>query len=407
MIPAELRARIRRLYFAEHWRVGTIADQLGVHHETVQRAIEVDRFVSRGRHVPSMLDSYLDFIAKTLEVYPKLTASRVHEMIVERGYQGSVVQTRRAVQRLRPRPKAEAYLRLSTLPGEQAQVDWGSFGTIEVGQAQRRLSAFVMVLSWSRAIHVLFTLDQSMESFLRGHVEAFRYFGGAPRVILYDNLKSAVLARRGQEVSFHPRLLELAGHYHFEPRPVAVARGNEKGKVERQIRFLRDRFFAARPYRDLDDLNAQFERWREQWAHARPCPGDEAITVAEALETEREHLLALPENHFGCEQVAAVKSGKTPYIRFDLNDYSIPHELVRKPLTLVASHEEVRLLDGNKVVARHRRSYDRRRRIEDSRHIEDLAARKRAAASSRTRDHLVEAVPSAEPFFPGGRPPRP
>ena len=221
MIPAELRADIRRLYFAEHWKVGTIAEQLGVHHETVRRAIGIDRFVSNGRHVPSMLDPYLAFMGKTLEQYPTLRATRVFEMIVERGYEGSLVQARRAVRRLRPAPKVEAYLRLSTLPGEQAQVDWGSFGTVEVGQAQRKLSAFVMVLSWSRALHVLFTLDQSTESFLRGHVEAFEYFGGAARVLLYDNLKSAVLARRGQQVRFNPRLLELAGHYHFEPRPVA------------------------------------------------------------------------------------------------------------------------------------------------------------------------------------------
>src|SRR4030042_1486108 len=178
-----------------------------------------------------------------------------------------------------------------------------------------------MVLSWSRALHVLFTLDQSTDSFLRGHVEAFEYFGGAARVLLYDNLKSAVLARRGEQVRFNPRLLELAGHYHFEPRPVAVARGNEKGRVERQIRFLRDRFFAARSFRDVADLNAQFLRWRQRWAHARPCPDDESMTVAEALERERERLLTLPENPFPGEHGVAGRSGQTPSGPFDLNDY--------------------------------------------------------------------------------------
>src|SRR4030042_5176713 len=112
MIPLELRADIRRLFFAEHWGVGTIAEQLGVHPERVQRAIEVDRFVSRGRHVPSMLDPYLDLMGMTLEQYPKLRATRVYEMLVERGYEGSLVQARRAVRRLRPAPKVEAYLRL-------------------------------------------------------------------------------------------------------------------------------------------------------------------------------------------------------------------------------------------------------------------------------------------------------
>ena len=245
MISAEQQAEVRRLFFAEHWKVGTIAAQLGLHHDTVRRAINVDSFVSQGRSRVGKLDIYLEFIEQTLKQYPKLRATRIHEMIVARGYDGSVGQTRRTVRRLRPGPAAEAYLRLSMLPGEQAQVDWGHFGKLSVGRAERPLMAFVMVLSQSRAVHVLFTLDASMESFLRGHVEAFEYFGGCARTLLYDNLKSAVLERQGELIRYNPRLLELSAHYHFKPQPCGVARGNEKGRVERLIRFLRDRFFAA------------------------------------------------------------------------------------------------------------------------------------------------------------------
>jgi transposase len=399
VIPEAQRAEIRRLFYAEHWRIGTIASEMGLHPDTVRAALETLRFNSRTLVRPSRLDPYLDFIRTTLEQYPRLRATRIHEMIVARGYAGSVVQTRRLVRRLRPRPQAEAYLRLTTLPGEQAQVDWGHFGHVEVGQARRPLSAFVMVLSWSRAIHVLFTLDQTLESFLRGHVEAFAYFQGSARTLLYDNLKSAVLARQGNTVAFHPRLLELAGHYHFLPRPCAVARGNEKGRVERQIRFLRDRFFAARRFRDVDDLNAQFLRWREDWAHARPCPGDPRKTVAQALEEERDRLLPLPEHPFACSRVLARTSGKTPYLRFDTNDYSIPPALVRKPLTLVASHDEVRILDQDQEVARHPRSYDRRQCIEDPRHIEALVAFKQAARVPKAQDRLRAVLPHAEAFL--------
>ncbi len=191
MISEATRAEIRRLFHAEHWRIGTIAAALGLHAETVRAALETARFHQRTLVRPSQLDPYLPFLRATLEQYPKLRATRLHEMIVARGYPGSGVQTRRVVRRLRPRPPAEAYLRLATLPGEQAQVDWGPFGHVEVGKARRPLSAFVMVLSWSRALHVLFTLDQTLESFLRGHVEAFAYFQGASRTLLYDNLKSA------------------------------------------------------------------------------------------------------------------------------------------------------------------------------------------------------------------------
>ena len=399
MISEAQRAEIRRLFYAEHWRMGTIASELGLHADTVRGALESARFNTRTLVRPSPLDPYLGFLRVTLEQYPRLRATRLHEMIAARGFSGSVQQTRRWVQRLRPRPPAEAFLRLHTLPGEQAQVDWGHFGSVQVGRARRSLSAFVMVLSWSRAIHVLFTLDQTLESFLRGHVEAFSYFQGAARTLLYDNLKSAVLARQGTAIEFQPRLLELAGHYHFLPRPCAVARGNEKGRVERQIRFLRDRFFAARAFRDVDDLNAQFLRWREDWAHARPHPEVPEKTVAEALIEERPRLLPLPEHPFECHRLLVRHSGKTPYLRFEGNDYSIPPDLVRKPLTLVATPIEVRILDGSLEVARFARCYDRRQCFEDPRHLAALLASKHAARAPKRRDLLRAALPHAGAFF--------
>ena len=399
MISEAQRAEIRRLFYAEHWRIGTIARELALHADTVRGALETARFNTRTWVRPSRLDPYLDFLRTTLEQYPRLRATRLHEMIAARGYAGSVTQTRRLVGRLRPRPLAEAYLRLHALPGEQAQVDWGHFGPLQVGKARRSLSAFVMVLSWSRAIHVLFTLDQTLESFLRGHVEAFTYFQGAARTLLYDNLKSAVLARQGNAIEFHPRLLELAGHYHFLPRPCAVARGNEKGRVERQIRFLRDRFFAARRFRDVDDLNAQFLRWRDDWAHARRHPDDPHKTVGEALEEERPQLLPLPEHPFECSRLLVRHSGKTPYLRFEANDYSIPPDLVRKPLTLVATPTEVRILDAAEEVARHPRCYDRGQCLEDPRHLAALLAIKHAARAPKRRDLLRAALPHADAFF--------
>src|SRR5262249_49701637 len=141
------------------------------------------------------------------------------------------------------------------------------------GNAQSSLCCFVMVLSYSRAVYAHFALDMSMESFLRGHVGAFEAFGGVARAILYDNLKSVVLERNGDAVRFNPRLLELAGHYHFAPKPCAPYRGNEKGKVQRTICYLRDGFFAARRFNGVEDLNAQLGRWLHDIAMQRPWPG--------------------------------------------------------------------------------------------------------------------------------------
>jgi transposase len=240
MIPEETRSKIRRLFFAEHWKVGTIAAQLGVHRDAVTHAINARAFLAPAmRARAELLDPYRDFLRATLERYPKLCSTRLLEMVQGRGYTGSVYPIRRFVARERPISRHEAFFRLSVLPGEQAQVDWASFGAITVDGARRKLYLFIIVLAWSRAIFARFYLDQTTATFLAAHVAGFHVFGGVPRTILYDNLKSVVLERDGDLVRFHPRILELAGHYHFAPKPCAVARGNEKGRVERRIRDLR------------------------------------------------------------------------------------------------------------------------------------------------------------------------
>src|SRR5439155_6841459 len=169
-------------------------------------------------------------------------------------------------------------------------------------------------------------------------------------------------------------------------------------RVERLIGFLRHAFFAARPFSSVPDLNAQLARWIAEVAHARPVPGRREPRVADALVEEQPRLLPLPEHPFPCDLLRAVSSGKTPYIRFDGNDYSIPHQLVRRPLTLVASEHAVRILDGTTEVARHPRSYDRQQRIEDDAHLAALTAVKRRAHDLRGRDRLRHACPHAEAF---------
>ena len=402
MISDETRAEIRRLYYAEHWKVGTIADQLGVHHDTVHRALGLDQRPPPPRRVPStILDAYKPLIVETLEKYPRLRATRLLQMLRARGYRGSYTQVKRYVRQVRPTKQREAFLRLRTLPGEQAQVDWGSFGTHAVGHARRQLSCFVMVLGWSRAMHARFFWNQQLENFTAGHVDAFDALGGVPREVLYDNLKSVVGERDGDHVRFHPQILELAGHYHFAPKPCAPYRGNEKGKVERTIQYLRHSFFAARQWSDIHDLNAQLHRWIAEVAHRRPVPADpEQRLVGEALLQERESLLPLPEHPMSCELIKPVRSGKTPYVRFDLNDYSIPHTLVRERLTLLASPSTVRLTTATgEVVAEHDRSYDRGQAIESDEHIAELAREKRHAAKLRVRDRLRIVCPNADAFI--------
>ncbi len=395
-ISQELEAKILRYFHVEKWKVGSIATQLGVHHGTVDRVLSQAGLPKAQRpHRASLIDPYRPFVLQTLEQYPKLTASRLHAMVRERGYSGGEDHFRHLIAHHRPRPQPEAYLRLKTLPGEQSQVDWGHFGKLTLGKAERTLMAFVMVLSFSRKIFLRFFLDARTANFLRGHEAAFAAWGGVPRVLLYDNLKSAVLERQGDAIRFHPTLLEFAAHYRFDPRPVAVARGNEKGRVERAIRYARDSFFAARKWTDVDDLNAQADAWCEGQAADRPCPEDRSISVREAFEQEQPKLIALPDNPFPTDEREVVSAGKTPYVRFDRNDYSIPPTHVCRMLTVVASPTEVRILDGAEVIASHPRSYDKGKQVEDEAHIAALTARKRQARQHRGTDRLAQAAPNS------------
>jgi len=400
MISRAIEAEVLRLYHAEGWPIGTISRQLHIHHSTVRRVLWQSGVTAvRECARTSKLDAYVPFIQETFERYPKLRASRLYRMVCDRGYVGSPDHFRHMVARWRPRPVAEAYLRLRTLAGEQSQIDWAHFGKVRIGRAQRPLMAFVMVLSYSRHLFVRFYLNAGTGSFLDAHVQAFAYLSAVPRVCLYDNLRSAVLERSGDAIRFNPTLLELAAWYRFQPRPVAVARGNEKGRVERAIRFVRDRFFAARRYTDVTDLNAQALAWCSGEAAARPCPEDRTRSVRECFEEEKPRLLALPDNPYPSEERIVVRVHKTPYARFDWNDYSVPHTHVRRTLEVRATPDTVRILDAGAVIATHPRSYDRGEQVEDPPHIKELADKKRSARRHRAMDRLHHAAPSAAKFF--------
>jgi transposase len=400
MLDAAQVAEIRRLHYAEHWKIGTISSQLGIHADAVRRVLsrEPDEPAQRPPR-RRITDPYVSLLTETLQSYPRLRATVLYRMLRERGYTGSIVQLRRVVRTLRPQRRKEAFLRIQSLPGEAAQVDWADFGSVYVGRARRRLSAFVMTLSYSRALYVEFFFGQTLVNFLRGHVRAFEHFGGVTRNLLTDNLRSVVLERRGEHIRFHPRYLELAGHYCFQAKPCHVARGNEKGRVERSIRYLRESFFIAHRFTTLSALNEKVRAWCTGVAARRPWPDDAKLTVAEMLANEQPRLLPLPKHRLDTSERTLVRSDKTIWVRFDRNDYSIPPEAVGWDLTLEASESEVRLFKELAEIARHKRCYDQGQRVTDPAHTEALLAQKRAAFSSAAGSALRLAVPEAERFL--------
>lgn len=399
-ISKEMETEILRLFHVEHWAKGTIARQLRIHHSTVERILVNNGLLPRPVLTRrSKIDPFLPFILQTLNRYPNLTAARLHRMVKERGYNGAPDYFRHVVANLRPIRSGEAYLRLTTLPGEQAQADWACFGKIKIGNAERRMLAFVMVLSWSRRIFLRFYLGDATGNFLRGHVDAFEHFQSVPREILYDNLKSAVIERVDTAIRFNPELLKIAAHYRFAPKPVAIRRANEKGRVERAIRYVRSAFFAAREFKGIDDLNQQALAWCVQESKDRACPEDKSLTVHEAFEKELPSLLPLPATPYPVYDRKPVQVGKTPYVRFDLNDYSVPHKFVRRTLLVEATLHRVNVVDGLTVVASHDRSFDKGKQIESRDHTDSLAKEKRNASRRRGMNRILNVAPSSRTFF--------
>ena len=395
-IAPELEAEIRRLYFAEHWKKGTIVAQLGVHADVVARVL--GRFGPKpGTPRPDarVLEPFLPFVDETLERYPRLVSTRLCDMLRERGYAGSLRTLRRYVRSARPRPR-RAFLRVETLPGEQAQVDWAHVGELVVPGGKRSLWAFVMVLSYSRAAWGELVVSLDAASLRRSLVRASAYFGGSPRSWLFDNPKTIVLERRGAHVRFHPDLLDLAARMHVAPRVCTPASPEQKGRVERTIRYFKDRFFAARTFHSIEHGNAQLLAFLAEVANRRPHPRFPDRTVGEVFDEERRRLLALPEPLPETDLVVPVAIDKAAFAHFDRNAYSVPTTYAERSLTLVASDTTVRLLDDQQEVARHERSWGRGARLEQAAHRAALLAEKRAARELKGRDRLAAEVPQID-----------
>jgi transposase len=394
-VPAEVEAEIARHFAVEHWKVGTIAAQLGVHHDVVRRVLGLLTPQSRPERMPLLIAPYDEFIKETLKKYPRLRSTRILDMLKERGYLGSERTLRRFVAMVRPMPTREAFLRLDPLIGEQAQVDWAHVGQIPVpGGGSRSLWLFVMVLAWSRAMWGEFCFDTTVHSLLRSLVRACSFFSGSTRRWLFDNPKIVVLERHGDVARFHPLLLDLGSTMHVQLRLCAPYRGNEKGRVERKIRFLRDRFLAGRDIHSIEQGNRDLLAFIDTIAHQQHHPNFPQRTIADCLVEEKQRLLPLPSPMPAIDLVTSVAVDKTAFARFDTNIYSVPPDHVERTLTLVADDRTVRLLDGATVVAQHSRAFGQRQKIELPEHRAEIIRRKQGASQSTGGGRLRAAAPN-------------
>jgi transposase len=399
----ELWSNIRRLRLTEHLSQSAIAKHLGVHRDTVRRALAAHDGPPKDglprRNLPSKLDPFKPYITDRLARFPNLPGSTLLQDLKSQGYTGSLTILGEHLRQVRPKAP-QAFLRLETLPGEYAQVDWAHVGTLRVGNRSWWLSCFVMVLSYSRMLYLEFTLSQSMEAFLAAHVHAFEFFGGTPKKVNYDNLKTVVLARAGKDIRFHPRFLTFTGHYLFEPVPCNVRAAWEKGKVESAVKFVRSSFLAGRLITALDPLNEQARAWRDGQANVR-VHGTTHEKPVDRFSLEKERLQSLPALPYDTSVVKLVGVSRQALIRFDANRYTVPPVFAGKSLTLKAGPHTVGLFDGPRRVASHSRSWERHRLIEDPGHTKDLLAARKKARSARHHADFLALAPECKPYLAG------
>ncbi|MBK8575944.1 MAG: IS21 family transposase [Elusimicrobia bacterium] len=352
-------ATIRRLFEVDKLSRADIARKLHSDPKTVRRALAFKEAPPPRVVVvrSSKLDSFKTYLAQRIKEYPDLSAVKLLAELRGMGYPGGVSIIKSHLRVLRPKTP-DVFLRIETLPGEQAQVDWANCGTLRVGAALRKLSCFVMVLSYSRMIYLEFTLSQSLEDFLACHVHAFNFFGGIPKKILYDNLKTVVLSRLGRDIRFHPRFMDFAGAYLFEPVPCNVRAGWEKGKVESGIRYIRISFLTGRPITSWPLLARDADHWRDTVANVRNH-GTTAEKPIDRFPADKAALRSLPARDYDTSIVRPVKATRQAFILFDVNAYSVPAALTGKPLTLKADPHHVRVFNGQDLVAEHPRSYEK------------------------------------------------
>ena len=379
MIDYETYVQIRNYFTRDYLKYSQIANKLGLDQRTVAIWANEQRYRSRKTTMrKSKLDSFKNHIIQMLEKHP-YTARQIYQRITEDGFKGGITIVEDYVRKIRP-PKIKAYLKLEFAPGECAQVDWGSYGTVRVGSTTRRLSFFVMVLCHSRMMYVEFTVSQTMEHFLGCHQNAFHFFGSVPKKIMVDNLKSAVLKRTvGCAPVFNPGYLDFANYYGFSIVACNVGKGNEKGRVENAVGYVKKNLLNGLDISDFSVMEPVAERWLDTIANVR-THGETGKRPLDMFKEELSHLGQLPAAPYDIGQISQVRASPQYRISLDGNRYTVPAQLAGVRLTLKKYQNRICLYHGNDLVARHARSYDRKQDIQNLDHSKTLLAQRKKAA---------------------------
>lgn len=368
--------------------VSEIARQSGLDRKTVrryiERGLEPPTYGPR-RPRPALLDPYTGYLRERVKAYPGLTGSRLLRELKELGYVGGYTAVTDFLRDVRPSADPRFEVRFETPPGEQGQVDFAQFRVVFADEptTPRIVWLFSMVLGYSRLIWARFVMHQDLATVLRCHVAAFEAFGGAPREILYDRMKTAVTGEGDRDgIVYNRALIDLARHYSFYPKACQPYRAKTKGKVERPFRYIREDFFLARSFRNLADLNEQLRHWLDAVANPRVHATTRRV-VNEVFSEEKLHLRPLPLAPFRAVLRLERRISREGTVSVGGNFYSVPDATRRRTVEVHTLAEEIRIFEDGVLIAAHPVLEGRhQRRIAPGHRTVGAEARRRAANGS-------------------------
>ena len=377
-----------------------IADQLGISRKTVARHTTDTEPPAHERHARySVLDPFKPYIQQRLAKY-ELTAMKLNAEVAAQGYRGSYPVVQRYVHTIRPPKPQPAFVRFETAPGQQGQMDWSPLGRINHLGQSRKLSCFALTLGYSRALYGEFTVSEDLPTLVACHLNAFRYFGGVPREMLYDQMKTVVLSWSREHVEWNPQFADFAKTFGFAPRVCRPRRAQTKGKIERPFGYITDSFFAGLDieHLTLDELNAQFRDWLDHTANPRV---HRTTQCAPFERLQEEHLVPVPDRTYAVEVVETRKSHKDCHLEYHGNRYSVPFQYARRELTVRAQGDQLRICDGEKLIATHPLCQKKHQMITDPAHFAGIFGSADRYDRRATPDQFLATFPNTEAFVQG------
>ena len=366
----------------EGWSLRKIASTLGISRDSAikyyKQPLPDRKVTSRA----SKLDPFKDEIGRLLDNDPKASAVVIRQRLMEKGFDGGITILKDYLKQVRHDSSSKrAFIRFESSPGEQIQIDWGHFGSLPYGNTKRKLYCLAVLECHSRLLYLEFTHSQKQEAVHQGLLNAFQFMGGTCREAVVDNMLTAVIERVGPVVRFNDAFLEFLRPFKIRPFACHKAHPHEKGKVENVIKYIRYNFWPLRNFKNLVDVQAQADHWRDNTANVR----NHATTGQRPMDRfEASALHPLPHFLPDCRETSCVKVHKDFSIRFDANSYTVTPEMVGQKVTVKADHQTVYIYDSDTLAATHARTWERKKRVESKEHA--AAAKRKQDVSWRSQE---------------------